>query len=117
MAHASVKVNENTFFTDVHVNTNFRHMRDYKIVKRQQCQRTRSPPLRNIRQGHADAGECCLLEVARRERAQTGLFSINAANGQPRLGMTDGILNLLCHFIGNLMMPIFCECDIYHRKY
>ena len=43
----------------------------------------------------------CLLEVARRERAQTGLFSINAANGQPRLGMTDDILNLLCHFIGN----------------
>ena len=39
---------------------------------------------------------------ARRKRAQTGTFSINAPDGQPRLVVTDGIgVNLLCHFIGN----------------
>ena len=38
-----------------------------------------------------------LPEVARRKRAQTGSFSLNAADGQPRLGVTDDIVNLACH--------------------
>ena len=51
-------------------------------------------------------------EVARRKRAKTGSFTLNATDGQPRVGMTDDILNLLCHFIGHRIISYFWKCDV-----
>ena len=51
----------------------------------------------------------CLPEVAERRRAKTGSFTLNAADGQPRVGMSDDIVNRLCHFIGNRMISHFLE--------
>ena len=59
----------------------------------------------------------CLPEVARRERAKTESFTLNAANGQPIVWMTDDIVNLLCHFIGNRMISHFRKCDAKCKNY
>ena len=58
-----------------------------------------------------------VLEVTRRMRAKTGSFTLTIADTHPRLGMTNDIANLLCHFIGNWMIPHFCKSDVWHRKY
>ena len=47
-------------------------------------------------------------------RAQTGSFALNAADGQPRVGMADYIANLLCHFIGKRISH-FWKCDVKHK--
>ena len=60
----------------------------------------------------ADAEERLPAGGGLAKRAQTGSFSIKAADGQPRLGVTDRMVNLLCHFTGNLMMPYFCKCNV-----
>ena len=49
----------------------------------------------------------CLLGVTWRKRAQTGSFIPNAADGQARLGVTEDIVNLLCHFVCNRTILIF----------
>ena len=50
----------------------------------------------------------CLPEVTRRKRTKTWSFTLSTADRQLRLGMTDGVVNLLCHSIGNWMIPHFC---------
>ena len=52
----------------------------------------------------------CLPEVARRKRAETRTFVLSTADS--RNSMTDDIVNLLCHFIGNWMIPHFCLSDV-----
>ena len=42
-----------------------------------------------------------LPEVAPRKRAKAGPFILNTDDRQPILGMTDEVVNLLRHFIGN----------------
>ena len=49
----------------------------------------------------ADAEERLSAGGGLAKRVQTESFGINAADGHPRLGMTDDIVNLLCHFVGN----------------
>ena len=59
----------------------------------------------------------CLPEVARRTRAKMGSFTLIAAYEQPRVGMTDDLVNLFCHFIGNRMMSHFWTCDVERKNY
>ena len=59
----------------------------------------------------------CLPEVARRTRAKTGSFTLSAAYEQPRVGMTDDLVNLLCHFIGNRMISHFWTCRVEWKNY
>ena len=59
----------------------------------------------------------CLPWVARRTRAKMGSFTLSAAFEQPRVGMTDDLVNLLWHFIGNRMISYFSKCDVNCRKY
>ena len=49
----------------------------------------------------------CLSVMGRRRRAKKGSFILNTADRQPGLVRTDDTLNLLCHFIGNWMIPHF----------
>ena len=48
----------------------------------------------------ADTRSAGLPDVTLFKRAETGSFITNTADGQPGLEVTDGIVNLLCHFIG-----------------
>ena len=41
-----------------------------------------------------DQGTICLPAVTLCKRAQKGVVTLNAADGQPRIGMTDDIVNL-----------------------
>ena len=41
-----------------------------------------------------DPGTTRLSVLTMCKRAQTGSFTLNAADGQPRVGMTDGMVNL-----------------------
>ena len=59
----------------------------------------------------------CLPEVARHERAKTGSFTLSAACEQPRVGMTNDLVNLLCHLIGNRMISHFWKCDVKCKNY
>ena len=54
----------------------------------------------------------CLPEVAVHKRAQTGPFALNASDGQPRVGMTDDIVYLLCYFIDYRMLFHFLKSDV-----
>ena len=54
-----------------------------------------------------DQGTIRLPAVTLHKGAQTGLFILSAADGQPRVGMADDMVNLLCHFIGNERYFIF----------
>ena len=59
----------------------------------------------------------CRPEVTRRERAKTESFTLDAADGQPRVGMTVGIADPSCHFLGNRTIPRFWKCDVKYKKY
>ena len=64
-----------------------------------------------------DPGTIRLPEVTLRKKAQTGSFTKNTADGQRRVGMTDDVLNLPCHFIGNIMISLFWKCDVKYTNY
>ena len=64
-------------------------------------------PSQIIGKSLTDQGTNLLPGVTLRKRAQTGSFTPNAADGLPRVGMTDDIVNLLCHFIGKKMISRF----------
>ena len=62
-----------------------------------------------------DLGTVRLLAATLRKRTQMGPFTLNVTDGKPRAGTADDIVNLLCYFIGNRMIPRFCRCDIKHN--
>ena len=70
-----------------------------------------------VDKSHTDQVTIRLPAVTLRKRAQTGLFTLNAADGQPRVGMTNDIAYLLCHFIGNGMIFHFWKCDVRYKNY
>ena len=59
----------------------------------------------------AEAEERLPAGGCRRKRAKTGSFTLNAAEGQPIVGMTDDIVNLLRYFIGKGRISHFWNCD------
>ena len=65
----------------------------------------------------ADPGTIRLPAVTLRKKAQTGPFTLNAADGQPRIGMINDIKILLCHFIGNHVIHHFWKCDDKHKNH
>ena len=52
-----------------------------------------------------------VLDVILRKTAQMGPFNPTLADGKLRVGATDDIVNLLCHFIGIRMLRHFRKCD------
>ena len=63
---------------------------------------------------------CRKASVGRRwpdVRAKTGSFTLDAADGKPRVGTTDDIVNPLCHFFGNRTIPHFWKCDVKYTNY
>ena len=58
-----------------------------------------------------------VLDVTLRKRAKMGPFTLTLADGKPRVRATDDIVNQLCHFIGNRMIPHFWKCDAKYKHY
>ena len=55
--------------------------------------------------------------VTLHKRAQMGSLTLNAADGEPRVGMASEIANQLCHFIDNRMLSYFWKHDDKYKNY
>ena len=94
-----------------------------KELKKRQCQRTRLPFFTNIRKGHCRCRRASAAGGSLAQRAKMGPFTVSTADTQPRLGMTDDIVNLLCHFIiwaieWYLILSIWClEVKIFNKTW
>ena len=64
-----------------------------KDLKKHQCRRIRSLFHKCPKRPLQTPKTVCLPEVVRRKRAKTGSFTLKTADRQPRLGMTDDIVN------------------------
>ena len=60
-----------------------------------------------------DTGTIHLPAMTAQDSSNRVIYS-DAADGEPRVGVTDDIVNLLCHFIGNGIIPHFWKCDDKH---
>ena len=95
----------------------WRRFQDSHRVEGRHLRRAWSSDSQMVDRAITDPGTVRLLAVTLRKRTQTGSFTINVADGQPRIGAADDLVNLLCHFIGNRMIPRFWRCDIKHKDY
>ena len=87
------------------------HSQGYQRVEKHPRQRTQLPSFTNIRKGHCRCrrASVCWRCPGVRELKRGHLHT---SDRQSRLGMTDDIVNMLFHFIGNRMTPHFCISDV-----